>query len=235
MSTGPKLDKETAPATAPGAATKPPAGGSGEGPQTLLLVAVLAIVALIGALIWVIASGKGQSWGDANNQAANAAGPQMPNRGRLLPSGLRFESIREGTGPLVRPTDRVALRYELRVVGRDGLVEGNFNEPQPAPMSLASTVPGFTEALSLMRAGGEARFWVPPNLGYGDQAPPGGPFGPNDILEFRVRVERILPPEPAGAGPSSNDINAALEALEAQQSGNSSNATNGATETRGRR
>jgi hypothetical protein len=175
------------------------------GPQKLLMGGVVIIIITLGFIVWLIATGRGGAPAPANN-SAEAAVPQMPNRGRLLPSGLRFESISEGSGPLVRATDTVLLRYELRIVGRDGVVESTMSDPQPIPLSPSGTVPGFAEALTMMRAGGEARFWVPPNLGYGSEPRPGGPIGPNDILEFHVKIERIAPaaqsPAPAGGGNS---------------------------------
>ncbi len=199
--------------TKPVAAAQPQSAG----PQKLLMGGVILILVALGVIVWLIASGRGGAPA-ANNSAEARALPQMPDRGRLLPSGLRFEPISEGSGPLVRVTDTVLLRYELRIVGRDGVVESNMSDPQAIPMSPAGTVPGFAEALTLMRAGGEARFWVPSNLGYGSQPPPGGRIGPDDILEFRVKIERILPAGPAG------------NAAEARPDGNSSNATDPATE-----
>jgi hypothetical protein len=203
-----KDEKQPAPAARPQSA----------GPQTLLMAGVVVILLALGVIVWLIASGRGGAPVAANNSVEAKAGPQMPDRGRLLPSGLRFEAITEGSGPLVRATDTVLLRYELRVVGRDGVVESNMDGPQAVPLSPAGTVPGFAEALTMMRAGGEARFWVPPALGYGSQPQPGGPIGPNDILEFRVKIERILPAGAAGApgqpaadADSSNMANAAME------------------------
>ena len=206
----------------------PAAASRSAGPQTLLMGGVAVILVALGFIVWLVATGRGGSPAPANNMA-EAAAPQMPNRGRLLPSGLRFEAISEGSGPLVRVTDTVLLRYELRIVGRDGVVESTMDDPQPIPMSPAGTVPGFAEALTMMRAGGEARFWVPPGLGYGSQPPAGGPIGPNDILEFRVKVERI---PPASAGPGGNRAGA-IEAP--QPEGNSSNVADRATETPARR
>jgi FKBP-type peptidyl-prolyl cis-trans isomerase len=124
----------------------------------------------------------------------------MPNRGQLLPSGLRIETIREGRGPLVTRADTPLIRYELRVLGHAEVLETTFNAPQPVPLPVAGVIPGFGEALTRMRAGGEARFWVPPAIGYGPNTPQGAPFGPNDILEFRVRVESI-PAAGAAAAP----------------------------------
>jgi peptidylprolyl isomerase len=79
-------------------------------------------------------------------------------------------------------------------------LESNLTAPRPAIMPVAAVVPGFAEGLTHMRPGGEARFWVPPQLGYGDAVPPGGSIGPTDTLEFRVRLERIAPRGAGGAG-----------------------------------
>ena len=191
------------------------------------MAGVVLILIALGVLIWLIASGRGNAPAAPANNVAEAAplpepvpgpapgaGPQpapagvapTPGGGQLLPSGLRLETVREGRGPLVTPSDTVHFRYELRTYGGP-VLESNLNAPQAAAMPVAGLVPGFAEGLTHMRAGGEARFWVPPHLGYGS-SPPGGGIGPNDTLEFRVRVERI---ERGGAG-SSNPANAATEA-----------------------
>ena len=107
----------------------------------------------------------------AANEAAPAPPAPTPGGGRLLPSGLRIETVREGSGPLVTPTDTVHFRYELRRYGGE-VIESNLTAPRAAVMPVAGLVPGFIEGLTHMRAGGEARFWIPPRLGYGDSPPP---------------------------------------------------------------
>ena len=54
-------------------------------------------------------------------------------------------------------------------------------------------IPGLGEALLLMRKGGSYRLWIPPQLAYGSQVPPGAPFGPNDTLQFEIEVVDIAP------------------------------------------
>ena len=44
-----------------------------------------------------------------------------------------------------------------------------------------------------MRKGGKYKLWIPPQLAYGSQTPPGAPFGPNDTLQFEVEVIDIAP------------------------------------------
>jgi FKBP-type peptidyl-prolyl cis-trans isomerase len=52
-------------------------------------------------------------------------------------------------------------------------------------------VPGFTEALELMRPGDEWIVWVPPQLGYGDKD--SGPIPANSVLRFRLALHSIAP------------------------------------------
>ena len=217
------MRKQPKPKPTPAAAASPQSGG----PQTLLMAGIAIVLLALGVVIWLIASGRGNAPASpANNSAeavpvealqpgpapaatpppAPAGTPPTPGGGQLLPSGLRLETVREGRGPLVTPADTVHFRYELRTYG-GRVLESNLNAPRAAVMPVAGLVPGFAEGLTHMRAGGEARFWVPPHLGYGS-SPPGGGIGPNDTLEFRVRLERIVP---AGAS-SSNPANAATEA-----------------------
>jgi hypothetical protein len=209
---------------------KPAPATQSAGPQTLLMVGVIVILAALAFVVWLIASGAGQRAGganavaatDASNMAAPApaapADPPLPNRGRLLPSGLRIETVREGTGRAVRPTDTALVRYELRAVGSNEVIDGGMDRPAVPMSPSGGLIPGFAEGLTQIREGGEAIFWVPPRLGYGDQGPDPR-IGPTTVLEFRVRVERILPAGAQGAGD------------EAAPAGNSPNMTEGATES----
>jgi FKBP-type peptidyl-prolyl cis-trans isomerase len=188
------------------------------------MAGVVVILIALGFIVWMIAKGGGAA-APVNNVAEASAAPAIPNRGQLLPSGLRIETIREGSGPLITMNDTPLVRYELRVLGRGGVVESNFEQGPAAPMSPSTVIPGFAEALTHMRPGGEIRFWVPPNLGYGASTPPGAPFGPNDILEFRVKVEGLAPagrgaPAAGGNTISEEDLQNMMAAMnEAQAAG----------------
>lgn len=110
-------------------------------------------------------------------------------------SGLRFQVLEPGSGR--RPTldDAVLVTYQGRLA--DGTL---FNSTaEPAGLMVADTVPGFTEALLLMNAGGRYRFWVPPALAYGARGsrgivPPGATL---DFTLTLIRVGRRAAP-PAG-------------------------------------
>lgn len=173
-------------------------------PQSKLPYALAALLALaaIGAAVWFLLGRQAETpAGNLSNAAAPVADP--PGRGERLASGLRFETVREGNGALITRADAVLLRYEMRVVGGP-VIDGNMDAAQGNAMSLNQVIPGFAEGLARMRPGGIARFWVPPQLGYGTNIPPGAPFGPNDTLEFLVRIEQVAPGRAAEleAGPA---------------------------------
>ncbi len=106
-------------------------------------------------------------------------------------SGLQYQVIREGEGDLVTSND--ALRIHL--VGRreNGEIFASTLNDQPQETTPDSFIPGFGEALKLMRKGSRYRVWIPPHLGYQGTPPPTAPFGPNETLTFDIQVVDIAP------------------------------------------
>ncbi|HYE27175.1 MAG TPA: FKBP-type peptidyl-prolyl cis-trans isomerase [Allosphingosinicella sp.] len=114
-------------------------------------------------------------------------------------SGLRFEVLRPGTGASPGADQAVLIRYEGRLA--DGTVFDRSDEP--VGMLVANVVPGFAEALRMMRAGGTYRFWIPPSLAYGARGA-GGVIPPDAELEFTVTLVRIGRPAPAAVADRPN-------------------------------
>jgi FKBP-type peptidyl-prolyl cis-trans isomerase FkpA len=75
-------------------------------------------------------------------------------------------------------------------VGYTGtLLDGKvFDQSEQTAMPVDGVVPGFSEALQLMKRGGEYQLFIPPALGYGDKVPEGGPIPPNSVLIFNVKL-----------------------------------------------
>ena len=107
-------------------------------------------------------------------------------------SGLRFQVIEPGEGPVVTPADLVALHYELSLEG-GRVVQNSEQTGQPFVTGTEGLFPGFSEGLQMMQAGGSYRLWVPPELGIQGPIPPGAPFDADDTLIFEVRVLEIAP------------------------------------------
>ncbi|MBV9881524.1 MAG: FKBP-type peptidyl-prolyl cis-trans isomerase [Sphingomonadaceae bacterium] len=106
-------------------------------------------------------------------------------------SGLRYQVLAEGEGPNVTPADLVAVDYTGRANGN--VFDSSESRGQPLITGTSGMIPGFGEALQLMRKGSRIRVWIPPRLAYNGQVPPGAPFGPNDTLEFDLHVREVAP------------------------------------------
>ncbi len=120
--------------------------------------------------------------------AAAALASRGPTRPRTA-SGLEYLVLKPGTPGGAHPSDAdVALvQYEGKLL--DGTT---FDKSErPTPMPVAGVVPGFSEALKLMTKGAKYRFWLPPELGYGDRA--AGPIPANSTLVFDVELLDFLP------------------------------------------
>lgn len=107
-------------------------------------------------------------------------------------SGLQYEVISMGKGAKPKPTDKVKVNYEGRLI--DGtLFDSSIQRGEPASFQLDQVIPGWTEGLQLMPVGSKFKFTIPPALGYGEQG--AGPIPPNSVLVFEVELLDILKPD----------------------------------------
>jgi FKBP-type peptidyl-prolyl cis-trans isomerase len=136
---------------------------------------------------------------------ATAPGPDFLSRNAAhrnvvtTPSGLQYFVIRSGpeTGRHPGSSDIVTFDYEGKLVTGETF-DSSFDRGAPLTGSIDDFVPGFTEALKLMRPGDEWIVWVPPALGYGDQA--SGPIPANSVLRFRLALRSVTPAAPTAPG-----------------------------------
>jgi len=111
-----------------------------------------------------------------------------------LPSGLQYEVIAEGAGEMPKATDTVSVNYRGTLV--DGTeFDSSARHGGPATFPVNKVIPGWTEALQLMKVGSKWRLFVPANLAYGALAG-GGPIGPNATLIFDIELLSITPAAP---------------------------------------
>jgi peptidylprolyl isomerase/FKBP-type peptidyl-prolyl cis-trans isomerase FklB len=112
-------------------------------------------------------------------------------------SGLQYRILRSGpvSGLRPKPADEVKVNYEGKLL--DGEVfDSSYQRGTPVVMTVRELVPGWVEALQLMRPGDEWLLYVPPSLGYGDKG--AGPIPPNSVLVFKLELIDVAP-DPSSA------------------------------------
>lgn len=105
-------------------------------------------------------------------------------------SGLQYEVLTEGDGPVPTATDNVEAHYTGKLI--DGTVfDSSVDRGTPATFGVTQVIPGWVEALQLMKAGSKWRLFIPANLAYGQQGA-GNAIGPNQTLIFDVELLKVL-------------------------------------------
>lgn len=122
---------------------------------------------------------EGQAFLDKNKAEAGI---------KTTASGLQYQVIKEGNGPTPSDKDVVTAHYEGKLVNGQKF-DSSYDRNQPADFPVTGVIPGWTEALKLMKVGSKYKLYVPPELGYGASPRPGIP--PNSVLVFDVELMGI--------------------------------------------
>ena len=108
----------------------------------------------------------------------------------VLPSGLQYVVLTEGTGAKPKATDRVKCHYEGRLT--DGTVfDSSYRRGEPAVFPLNGVIAGWTEGVQLMGEGAKFRFFIPYQLAYGERGA-GQSIPPYAALVFDVELIEVV-------------------------------------------
>lgn len=108
-------------------------------------------------------------------------------------SGLQYQILTPAEGPKPKATDSVTVHYQGFLL--DGKkFDSSIDRGEPITFPLNQVIPGWTEGVQLMSVGSKYKFFVPYNLGYGEQGTPnGGPIPGYSTLIFEVELLGIKP------------------------------------------
>lgn len=105
-------------------------------------------------------------------------------------SGLQYEVLVEGTGPKPADTSSVKVHYEGFLLNGKKF-DSSRDRGEPATFVLNQVIRGWTEGVQLMSVGSKYKFYIPYQLGYGEQGSgetiPGGA-----TLVFEVELIDIV-------------------------------------------
>jgi FKBP-type peptidyl-prolyl cis-trans isomerase FklB len=107
-----------------------------------------------------------------------------------LESGLQYEVIEAGEGALPSESDTVEVHYQGTLI--DGFVfDSSRQRGKPVKFNLNQVIPGFKEALLLMKPGAKWKVVIPPELAYGAKGA-GTRIGPNETLIFDLELIKVV-------------------------------------------
>ena len=143
-----------------------------------------------------------------------------------MPKGFTVDTLVAGEGDNPQVGDMVFVRYKGSLASTGEVfdesqdiplpIEGVFPEGSPFPVEEDATIEGFFLALQQMQKGGTYEVYIPAEMAYGAEPPPGAPIPANADLVFEIEVvdfmtrevfdrnlailQRALQSEPGGLG-----------------------------------
>jgi FKBP-type peptidyl-prolyl cis-trans isomerase FklB len=108
---------------------------------------------------------------------------------KVLPSGMQYKILKEGTGKSPTTEDKVKINYRGTLI--DGTeFQSSYKTGKPVEYPVKKFIKGWTEALQLMKVGGKWQLFIPPDLAYGEMGNRGIPG--NSTLIFEVELLEIV-------------------------------------------
>ena len=101
-------------------------------------------------------------------------------------SGLQYKILEPGEGDVPGPADLATVHYRGTLI--DGTqFDSSYDRGQPATFPVGGVIPGWTEALQMMKPGAKWQLFIPAELAYGERGA-GQDIGPNATLLFDVEL-----------------------------------------------
>lgn len=103
------------------------------------------------------------------------------------PSGLIYQSLKEGTGASPSATDVVKVHYRGTFPDSGKEFDSSYKRNEPTEFPLNGVIPCWTEGVQKMKPGGKAKLTCPPAIAYGAKGA-AGVIPPNSTLNFEVEL-----------------------------------------------
>jgi len=141
--------------------------------------------------------------GEANHRAAAKFLAENAKKDGVITttSGLQYKVLTPGSGESPKMNDEVSVNYRGSLLNGTEF-DSSYKRGQPANFVVGRVIPGWNEALQLMKPGAKYQLFVPPQLAYDLRSPPVIP--PGSLLVFDVELLSVKPPAAAPAKPATS-------------------------------
>jgi len=127
--------------------------------------------------------------GDASRKAPayTPAEPTAKGETKTTKNGVKYETLKAGTGEELKPGMVAKLNYEGKL--ENGTVfDSTGQKPRPMTIGTGQLIKGWEEGLPGMRVGETRKLIIPPAMGYGANGAGGGKIPPNSTLIFEIEL-----------------------------------------------
>jgi FKBP-type peptidyl-prolyl cis-trans isomerase FklB len=114
-------------------------------------------------------------------------------------SGLQYKVLKEGTGASPAATDTIVAHYTGKTLAGK-VFDTSLDDGRPLVYPANQLIPGWTEALQMMKVGSKWELYVPAELAYQERGA-GQDIGPNSTLIFEMELLGIGTPDSLKQGP----------------------------------
>jgi len=105
-------------------------------------------------------------------------------------SGLQYKIIKEGSGLQPTMNDKIIVHYKGRLL--NGTVfDDTFTKDKPAEFFMERLIPGWKEALQMMKEGSRWELYLKPELAYGEKGY-GAAIGPYETVIFEIELIKVI-------------------------------------------
>ena len=119
-----------------------------------------------------------------------AGAPNVPVKVGPAPTTLVIEDLKPGTGADVKATSSVTVDYIGVACSTGKIFDSSYAAGKPVTFPLNQVIPGWSQGLVGMKAGGLRLLGIPSDLAYGAQGK-GADIGPNEALWFVVDMKSV--------------------------------------------
>lgn len=108
---------------------------------------------------------------------------------QVMPDGLQYQIIQEGTGPYAKPDDLIYVNYSGTFI--NGV---EFDHHPHFLTRINGGIQGWRDVLPKMRVGAEWKIYAPPALAFGHNGESFHNVGPDETVIYDLQLVSIAPP-----------------------------------------